>query len=229
VSPAGIARVTIPRPAVGRRVSFAAVGAEREISMDAALGDGSNELRDDEELVSLAQAGDKAAMAELLERHFDYVHHVCRYILVITDHVEDARQEALLQAARKITTFSGRSAFRTWLHAVTKNVCLQAIQERHDTLVEDFDDEDDTDAGDEIVAVTYRIDVDAALLALSAPLREVVVLFYRADLDQDDIAKLLGISRVTVATRLHNARKKLKAIFARSADADWLAIEEQVR
>ena len=209
--------------------------------MDAALGDGSNGPRGDHELVRLARAGDRIAMAELLERHFDYVHYVCRHILVISDHAEDARQEALLQAARKIATFDGRAAFRTWLHAVARNVCLQAIRERHDMLVEDFDDENDADSDDEMAAVTDRIDVDDALQVLPAGLREVVVLFYRAELNQDDIAELLGISRVTVATRLHKARQRLKALFATSANTDGQAlpqiaageqapaIEEQVR
>jgi hypothetical protein len=47
--------------------------------MDAAAEDVSAQPRDDDHhLVKRAQAGDTGAMADLLDRHFDYVHHRAR-------------------------------------------------------------------------------------------------------------------------------------------------------
>jgi RNA polymerase sigma-70 factor (ECF subfamily) len=173
--------------------------------------------RAEDELVVLAQTGDMDAMTELLHRHFDHVHHLCRRMLRTPEDVEDARQEALLQAARKIATFDGRASFRTWLHVVTKNVCLQAIRERRD--VDDVtDDEPATDTDREEWLIALRIDVDAALDELSTPLRDVVIMTVFTDLDQDGIAEILGINRVTVATRLHKAKQKLKPLLTEAAN-----------
>ncbi len=74
------------------------------------------------------RAATLAAMEQLLARHFGYVNNLCKRILRDPIDAEDARQDALIQAARMIQTFDGRSAFRTWLHSLTRNVCLNAIR-----------------------------------------------------------------------------------------------------
>lgn len=50
-------------------------------------------------------------MTALLTRHFDYVHAVCRRILRDPGDAEDARQDALIRAARHVATFDGCSKF----------------------------------------------------------------------------------------------------------------------
>ena len=178
----------------------------------------------DHELVPLAQDGDREAMAALLDRHFDYVHKVCRRILFSPQDVEDARQDALLQAALRIATFGGRAQFRTWLHVVTVNVCLKSIQRaaRRDIPIEgefdEFIDDEVSLNSDPATLVAVRHDVEVALAALSRPFRDVVVLYYYCDMEQDEIAGVLGISRVTVATRLNRAKKKLKPVLENLAE-----------
>jgi RNA polymerase sigma-70 factor (ECF subfamily) len=80
--------------------------------------------------VRAAQAGDVTAMNHLLRRHFHHINRLYLRMLVDYDHAEDARQEALFQAARRITTFDGRASFGTWLYAIAKNVCLNDIRSR---------------------------------------------------------------------------------------------------
>ena len=67
---------------------------------------------DETVLVERARAGEAEALEVLLERHFDFVHGVCRSILwrpQDSDALEAARQTALLQLARGIGRFEGRS------------------------------------------------------------------------------------------------------------------------
>ena len=86
-------------------------------------------------LVEAAQQGDRQAMNQLLARHWKTVDTLCRRMLRNALDAEDARQEALLQAARRISTFQGRSSFGTWIYAVTRHVCLNEIKKatRHPT------------------------------------------------------------------------------------------------
>jgi RNA polymerase sigma-70 factor, ECF subfamily len=186
---------------------FALLGEAR---MNSTSSSDPGELVDDRVLVARAQAGNPAAMAELLARHFDYIHAICRRILWNPADAEDARQDALMQAARTIATFDGRSAFRTWLHTVTRNVCLTKIRanaRRHAVLV--ADPPEPAHRHNEQDAVATRLDVESALAALPEPYREAAVLRYICDLDYAQIAETLDIPLNTVRTRLFKARAKL--------------------
>ena len=111
VSRAGTFPAVTPIPGV----LFAATELQRprrEKPMDAAAEDVSPQPRDDDHsLVKRAQAGDTGAMADLLDRHFDYVHHLCRRILYNPDDAEDAGQQSLMHAARKIFRSTGGRRF----------------------------------------------------------------------------------------------------------------------
>ncbi len=49
------------------------------------------------------------------------------------------------------------------------------------------------------------------VLGLSVKLREVLILYYYEDLSISEIANILGVKPSTIKTRLHRARKNLKA------------------
>ena len=68
---------------------------------------------DDLDLVTAAQAGDRAAMDQLLRRHYDRVHAVCRRITGNEADAADAAQEALIAIVRGLRRFDGRSSFAT--------------------------------------------------------------------------------------------------------------------
>jgi len=68
---------------------------------------------DDETLARRAAGGDARALDELLRRHTDLVHAVCRRVLGNREDALDATQEALLSIARRIDTFDGRARFTT--------------------------------------------------------------------------------------------------------------------
>jgi RNA polymerase sigma-70 factor (ECF subfamily) len=58
--------------------------------------------------------------------------------------------------------------------------------------------------------VDYRIDLRAALQALSPDHREVVTLREIDGLSYEEIARVLGVPRGTVESRLHRARAELR-------------------
>jgi len=162
-------------------------------------------------LVGAAQAGDRAAMHLLLVRHVRMVDVLCNRMLHNPLDAEDARQEALLQAARRIAAFDGRSAFSTWLYAVTKNVCLNEIRSatrRRAVLVaEPESDHDVTLAVDTEVA--QRLDVDAALQQLPAVYHQTLVCWFFLDMSLAGIADTLNVPVNTVKTRLFKGKAAL--------------------
>src|SRR5207244_1450305 len=76
-------------------------------------------------LLRAGQAGDQAALDQLLAPHERPLLALCRGILGHTEDAEDAAQEALFRALRALPRFRpGQAAFRTWLFRIAINVCL---------------------------------------------------------------------------------------------------------
>ena len=83
----------------------------------------------DERLLDAA-AGSETAFAELVEPHRHLLHAHCYRMLASVQDAEDAVQETLLRAWRSLSSFEGRSSFRSWLYAIATNVSLRAIERR---------------------------------------------------------------------------------------------------
>lgn len=146
--------------------------------------------------------------------------------LVRDPHVaEDLVQDACLRAFRYFASLRGGDA-RPWFLGIVRNNCFTWLEERRSSpgLVE----------LDEAMAETLpapadglgispemalerertRQRVDQAILALTPPFREVIVLRELEDLSYAEIAQVAGIPIGTVMSRLARARAELKVALA---------------
>ena len=86
---------------------------------------------DDSALVERIQYdNDRRAFSELVRRHQVVVYRSCYRILGNREDARDASQEAFLRAYRKLDTFQGRSAFKTWMLRLAMNVSLNQRSRR---------------------------------------------------------------------------------------------------
>lgn len=81
-------------------------------------------------LLDAAAGGNEGAYAELVEPHRRLLHAHCYRMLASVQDAEDAVQETLLRAWRSLSSFEGRSSFRSWLYTIATNVCLRVIERR---------------------------------------------------------------------------------------------------
>lgn len=91
------------------------------------------------QLLRAGQAGDRAALEQLLAPYERPLYGLCRGILGHADDAEDAVQETFLRALRSLTTFRGDAAVRSWLYRIAVNVCLD--RKRAFQPTEPWDDE----------------------------------------------------------------------------------------
>ncbi len=186
-------------------------------------------MADDRELVSAAQAGDRAAMDALLRRHYDRIFALCRRITGSEADGADAAQEALIAVVRGLPRFDGRAQFSTWAYRVTTNVCLDELRRQRRRPLPGLGGSDWSDgrspAADPIDDVPLldeqvgdRLDIDAALAQLPPDFRAAVVLRDVCQLDYAEIGQVLGIPAGTVRSRIARGRAAVAARLAGNPD-----------
>jgi RNA polymerase sigma-70 factor (ECF subfamily) len=169
-------------------------------------------LRDDDgTLARRAAGGDRRALEQLLDRHADRIHAVCRRVVAHPEDALDAAQEAMISIARAIGNFDGRAAFSTWCYRIATNAALDELRRKRRRPVPAHPDGPEPVAAgsspDDVVAT--RLDVDAALARVPEEFRVAVVLRDLCDLDYAEIAEVLDVPPGTVRSRISRGRALL--------------------
>lgn len=172
----------------------------------------------DAELVRLAQAGDVDAYAEIVRRHERQLRVVLLRILDDARDVEEAVQDAFVQAWRNLDRYRGEAALFTWLYRIGVNTAL-ARRRRKGLATVDIAALEGSEAsrvnpwpGPEAAAeaADLRALVLAALAELPFELREAVVLRDLAGLTNAEVAEALGVSIAAAKSRIHRGRLQLR-------------------
>jgi len=170
---------------------------------------------DDAALVTAAQGGDRFALDQLLRRHYDRIHAVCRRVAGSTKDADDACQEALIKIVRSLPRFDGRSSFGTWAYRIATNASLDELRKRQRRPALHVVGEDDRHETVDPTADRYtesfpdQLVLDDALERLAEDLRLAVVMRDVADFDYAEIADALDIPLGTVKSRISRGRAAL--------------------
>ena len=84
----------------------------------------------DRGLVAAARQGDGDAFRALAEPHRRALHVHCYRMLGSVHDADDAVQETMLRAWRRLETYAGRASIRAWLFGIATNACLDALRQR---------------------------------------------------------------------------------------------------
>jgi RNA polymerase sigma-70 factor (ECF subfamily) len=174
------------------------------------------------------QVGPRQTFETRVLPHLDAAYNLARWLLRNDQAAEDAVQEASMRAFRFIGSLRGDDA-RPWLLGIVRNTCFTVLerQRKGPELVE-FDAAEfeaamsafDVNASDPEVRLQQqrsRAQVDAAIRALSPPLREVIVLREFEELEYAQIARIVAAPIGTVMSRLFRAREKLRGALSPSS------------
>ena len=185
---------------------------------------------DDAGLVQKARGGDRRAMDQLLRKHYDRIHAVCRRITSNDSDALDATQEAMLAIVRGLARFDGHSLFSTWVYRVATNAALDELRRRkrrpEPVTFVDRPGGDGPRAGEMTATrslggvqriadlrldeqLALQVDVEAALATLAPEFRAAVTLRDLCGLDYAEISEILGIPGGTVRSRISRGRAAL--------------------
>jgi RNA polymerase sigma factor (sigma-70 family) len=94
------------------------------------LADGTDMDSEDLELVHRTHNGDRDALERLVNRHQDWIYNIVLRMVYLPQDAEDATQEVLVKMVTKLSTFEGKSQFRTWLYRIAINHVLNMRRTR---------------------------------------------------------------------------------------------------
>ena len=168
---------------------------------------------DEATLVVRAQEGDVRAFEELARRHQAALYRLAVRVMGDAGEAEDALQEAMLDAWRRIERFRAESAFSTWMYRVVTNRCLGMLRRRRPVPVERVAESAAPDSPER------SAEVDAGMAALGWELRglrpELRVCWVLRELEglgYTEIALITGASEDAVRGRIHRARVQLAEV-----------------
>jgi RNA polymerase sigma factor (sigma-70 family) len=93
------------------------------MTLNNALTDNSLD-QEDRALVLRAHSGDRKALEDLVQRHQAWIYNIAIRMLYHPQDAEDATQEILIKVLTRLSSFEGRSSFRTWLYRIVVNHVL---------------------------------------------------------------------------------------------------------
>jgi len=170
----------------------------------------------EQELISRAQAGDRAAFAALVREHGNEVYTLARRLVGDPHLAADITQETLIRAWKALPNFRGDSALSTWLHRITVNTAWTQKRRARRHVASPLDElmevaapmgSDHPEMAGEVLELRERL--RQALDALPEAQRQVVVLKDVYDWSHAEIAESMGISVSAAKVRLHRARARL--------------------
>ena len=173
-------------------------------------------MEQDEELAQAAATGDRAAFAALLSRHYD---RLFTFTFRLTGHraeAEDLTQDICAALPAKLASFKGEARFTTWLYRVAVNATHDR-RRRAATRAKAADGWGDWEVNRR---AAIREDAEAqdwlsqAMTALPDELRDTVALVLGEELTQAQAGEVLGLSEGTIAWRMSEVKKRLRAMRA---------------
>lgn len=192
----------------------------------------------DAALLASLRAEAPAATELLVDTYGDRVYRLTHRITGSNEDAEEATQDALWTAARKIDTFKGESQFGSWLYRIAANAAYQKLRSRrgkssHEIALDDvlpaldgdglhFEPMDDWTprVDDNAVNGELRDALERAIAELPDDYRTALVMHDVEGMANPDIAETLGISLPAVKSRVHRSR-----LFVRKKLAGYLGAQ----
>ena len=166
----------------------------------------------DTELVAAARAGDASCLGLLLERHRAGMRAVAVRLLGYGPAAEDAVQDAMLSALRRLDELRDPAAAGAWLRAIVRTASLMQRRSTRPTEPLDLGQPDPHTVEEELDRHALRDSVWNAIAQLPEPLQVAILLrHFGAERTYSEIAQICGVPIGTVRSRLHQARGRLLA------------------
>lgn len=179
--------------------------------------------KSDAVLVEEVLKGNKQSLNDLILKHQPFIYNIAWKMIGDPMQAEDLTQEALLKIISNLSSFQGKSAFRTWAYRIVWNHFLNLKKKPNGPFRDNFTDlgnaldnapsfdlsfEEQEAKKEEIREVRLQC-LSGMLLCLSKEQRLVYIIGDIFDADHNIGSEIMGISKDTYRKKLSRARKDL--------------------
>jgi len=173
----------------------------------------------DENLAKAAAAGDRRAFGTLVARHYDRILGLAWRLTGSRAEAQDLTQDICAALPAKLRTWRNEARFTTWLYRVTVNAAhdLHRRQVSHSRAANGWGDWEISRQQAMHEAREAQDWLTAAMTQLSPELRDTVALVLGEDMSQAEAGAVLGISEGTVAWRMSDVKRRLRAMATEEA------------
>ena len=169
----------------------------------------------DVELVAGLRAGDDRAATRLVERHAAVVARFLYSAGVDRSDLDDLVQETFIRAFRRIESWRGESAFRSWLFAIAANLRRDELRRRKGIRWFSLGSHDAPTSAtpeSELEGDETAERIRAGIATLPRLQREVFLRRVQTGEEYEAIAKALGTTAGAARVHYHHAVKRLKEL-----------------
>jgi RNA polymerase sigma-70 factor, ECF subfamily len=197
-------------------------------------------------LVRRAQAGDREALAALIQSQQTYVYSIAMSLMHNPADAADMTQEAFIRLLRSLGTYRAETRFTTWLYRLVTNICLDGLR-RRGRPVDPLDEPTGTLSGDDGQTAGERLadndrwtqpeeevtlresaaEVREALADLPAPQRLALTLYYFEDMRYEDIAEAMGLPLNTVKSHIRRGKERLALALSSEVEGEENALRRR--
>jgi len=127
---------------------------------------------------------------------------------------EDITQEIWAALPKKLRQWRGDAKFTSWLHRIALNAARDSLRRSasRDRTIKNYAEIEQLSRGEAADKQKNLSWLQSALETLSQDLRETAALILGEDMNFADAAEVLGIAEGTVAWRMSEIRRRLKAL-----------------
>ncbi len=176
-------------------------------------------------LMLRVKRGDRAAIAELVEKYKQPVMNFVHRSLRDETEAEDLAQNVFLQVYKSRDRYERTAKFSTWIFTIARNLCLNEIRRRSrhpaESLEETHAEHDDVPARqyedkkvllptDNILHGELADKIEEALADLPELQRTAILLCRQDELSYEEIATVLDCSLSATKSIIHRGRETLK-------------------
>ena len=151
---------------------------------------------------------------ELLEKHQNIVHKVCRLYTNNYDAHNDLFQEITIQLWKAYPKFRGDSKLSTWMYRIGLNTAITLYRKKKRTI----ETQDFSTVLHKIESTNYDSTQEEQLKLIYQAIQQLndidkaLILLYLEDKNYAEIAETLGISEVNVRVKMNRIKSRLKNI-----------------
>ncbi len=175
----------------------------------------------DETLAMAAATGDRSAFAALVTRHYDRIFALGWRLTGSRVEAEDLAQEICAALPHRLRGWRAEARFTTWLYRVVVNAAHDArrraaVRTKAATGWGDWETARQDAMAEDRAAQEWLMH---AMTRLSPELRDTVALVLGEDMTQAEAGTVLGLSEGTIAWRMSEVKKRLRAMAAEETKA----------